>query len=161
MVDEGSFRPDLFFRLNVVPIAIPPLRERKDDITLQAKYFFEKFTLRHGKMIESIPDEIITAFLAYSWPGNTRELENIMERLVLLSEDNILDPVNLPHEIGVGRPREASEGFKDRVEDAASAAEKHLIREALEEAGGNRTRAAEMLEISRRTLYKKMKDYNL
>jgi DNA-binding NtrC family response regulator len=161
MVDEGSFRPDLFYRLNVVPISIPPLRERRDDIPLQAKHFLEKFALRHGKMIESITDDMIAAFLAYSWPGNTRELENVIERLVLLSEDGILDPHHLPAEIVSGGPPGPAEDFKGRVGDAASSAEKHLIREALEKAGGNRTRAAEVLKISRRTLYKKMKNYNL
>jgi DNA-binding NtrC family response regulator len=161
MVDEGSFRPDLFYRLNVVPISIPPLRERKDDIPLQASYFLEKFTHRYRKMIKSIPDEIISSFLAYNWPGNTRELENAVERLVLLSEGDLIDPSNLPPEIHFGKPGDPAEGFKGKVEDAASATEKILIREALEKAGGNRTRAAEMLGISRRTLYKKMKDYDL
>ncbi len=161
MVDEGSFRPDLFYRLNVVPISIPPLRERKDDIPLQAKHFLEKFALRYGKAIESIPDEIITAFLAYSWPGNTRELENVMERLMLLADGPALDLTNMPAEIVTDGLPEPAEDFKGRVEDAASATEKHLIREALEKAAGNRTRAADNLGISRRTLYKKMKEYNL
>jgi len=161
MVNEGSFRPDLFYRLNVVPISIPPLRERKDDIPLQAKHFLEKFALRYEKMIESIPDEIITAFLAYSWPGNTRELENAMERLVLLSDGPVLDSANMPAEIVTDGLPEPAEDFKGRVGDAASAAEKHLIREALEKAAGNRTRAAEILGISRRTLYKKIKEYDL
>ena len=161
MVDEGSFRPDLFYRLNVVPISIPPLRERKDDIPLQAKHFLEKFTLRYEKKIESIPDEIITAFMAHSWPGNTRELENVMERLILLSDGPDLDPVNIPAEIVTDGLPEPAEDFKGRVGDAASAAEKHLIRGALEKAGGNRTRAAEALGISRRTLYKKMNEYGL
>jgi DNA-binding NtrC family response regulator len=161
MVDEGSFRPDLFYRLNVVPISIPPLRERKDDIPLQAKHFLEKFALRYGKGIESIPDEIITAFLAYNWPGNTRELENVMERLMLLADGPALDLTNMPAEIVTDGLPEPAEDFKGRVEDAASATEKHLIREALEKAAGNRTRAADNLGISRRTLYKKMKEYNL
>ena len=161
MVNEGSFRPDLFYRLNVVPISIPPLRERKDDIPLQAKHFLEKFALRYGKMIESIPDEIITAFLAYSWPGNTRELENTMERLVLLSDGPVLDFTNMPAEIVTDGLPEPAEDFKGRVGNATSAAEKHLIHEALEKAAGNRTRAADILGISRRTLYKKMKEYNL
>lgn len=161
MVDEGSFRPDLFYRLNVVPISIPPLRERKDDIPLQAKHFLEKFALRYGKMIESIPNEMITAFLTYSWPGNTRELENAMERLVLLSDGPVLDFTNMPAEIVTDGLPEPAEDFKGRVGNATSAAEKHLIREALEKAAGNRTRAADILGISRRTLYKKMKEYNL
>ncbi len=162
MVDEGSFRPDLFYRLNVVPISIPPLRERKDDIPLQAYYFLEKFALRHGKNIESIPDEIITAFLAYNWPGNTRELENAVERLVLLSEEGVLDPVNLPQEISIHESTVSSEGeFREQVDSATSAAEKRLIIGALKKTDGNRTRAAELLGVSRRTLYKKMKDYDL
>ena len=161
MVGEGSFRADLYYRLNVVPISIPPLRERKDDIPLQAKHFLEKFALRYGKTIESIPNEIITAFLAYRWPGNTRELENVVERLVLLSEDGIFDHINLPPEIRPDRSDEPAEDFKGRVEDAASATERLLIKEALEKSGGNRTQAAETLGISRRTLYKKMKNYGL
>ncbi len=161
MVDEGSFRSDLFYRLNVVPITIPPLTERRDDIPLQAKHFFEKFTLRYGKMIESIPDEIMAAFLNYSWPGNTRELENVIERLVLLSDGPVLSLANMPAEIVREGLPEPADDFKGRVESAASTTEKLLIKEALEEARGNRTRAAEALGISRRTLYKKMKDYRL
>ena len=161
MVEEGGFRADLFYRLNVVPIFIPPLRDRKDDISRQALHFLEKFSGRHGRDIHRIPDNVMASFLGYDWPGNTRELENVMERLVLLSEDNTLDSTSLPPELGPVRTVETAEGFKGKVEDAAHATEKLLIKKALVKSGGNRTRAAESLGISRRTLYKKMKDYRL
>ena len=162
MVDEGSFRPDLFYRLNVVPIVIPPLRERKDDIALQVEHFLKRFSSRYSKKIDTMPEEIMAAFIAYDWPGNTRELENVVERLVLLSEGNTLDPGNLPPEIS-NRKNTVSSGrdFRDQVEGATSATEKRLVIWALKNAEGNRTRAAELLGISRRTLYKKMKDYEL
>ena len=161
MVEKDRFRADLFFRLNVVPVFIPPLRDRKEDISGQALHFLQKFCARHGKDIHTIPDNVMSAFLGYDWPGNTRELENVMERLVLLSEGNTLDAANLLPEIGPVRTVETAEGFKGKVEGAAHATEKLLIAEGLEKSGGNRTRAAEILGISRRTLYKKMKDYGL
>jgi two-component system response regulator AtoC len=161
MVDDGSFRRDLFYRLNVVPVSIPPLRERKDDIALQAEHFLKRFSSRYDKKIDNVPDGIMDAFVAYNWPGNTRELENVVERLVVLSESGILDPHHLPGEIASDSPSGPAEDFKGHVGEAASATEKRLVSWALKKTGGNRTRAAELLGISRRTLYKKIKDYGL
>jgi DNA-binding NtrC family response regulator len=161
MVDEGSFRPDLFYRLNVVPIFIPPLRDRPDDIILQAEHFFQKFNSRYGKGFGPVSDEIMAAFAAYNWPGNTRELENVIERLVLLSEGGTLEYRHLPAEIAADTSPDTAEDLKGRVGGAASATEKRLVSWALKNAEGNRTRAAELLGISRRTLYKKMKTYGL
>jgi DNA-binding NtrC family response regulator len=165
LVEKGSFRSDLFFRLNVVPIIIPPLRERRDDIAQQADHFLERFRSAHGKPVDSIPPDIMAAFEGYSWPGNTRELENVLERLVLLSEDGMLNPGDLPPAILDAAIKERSDGLtgplKKSVEDVARITEKTLIKDALEKTGGNRTRAAELLGISRRTLFKKMKEYEL
>ncbi|UCG39766.1 MAG: sigma-54-dependent Fis family transcriptional regulator [bacterium] len=161
MVKSGDFRADLYFRLHVIPIAIPPLRERRDDIPSQADHFMKRFASRYGKKIRAIPPGIMAAFLAYDWPGNTRELENVIERLVLLSEKGELSLQDLPVEVrGVARAGHDAD-FRDRVDNVARSAEKRLITKALEQTGQNRTRAAEILGISRRTLQKKIKEYGL
>ena len=161
LVDEGKFRSDLFYRLNVVPISIPPLRERKDDIALQADHFLDKFRSSHGKQVDAIGPDIMAAFQGYNWPGNTRELENVIERLVLMSEAGHLDARDLPPAIRDAASEDRTGDLRESVEDVARVTEKRLIVQALEQSGGNRTRAAKTLGISRRTLYKKMKEYGL
>ena len=160
-VASGNFRSDFYYRLNVVPVHIPPLRDRKDDIIQQASYFLMNFSKKHGKAFAEIPTEIMTAFFSYDWPGNVRELENVIERLVLLSEGSTLSTEFLPPELLVWEvPREAT-GLKDVVGDVSKAAEKQLIMDALDKTDQNRTRAADLLGISRRTLQKKIKEYDL
>jgi len=161
MVSLGKFRADLYFRLDVIPISIPSIRERKEDIILQADYFLRKFSSRYARGIESIPPEIRTAFLNYDWPGNTRELENVVERLVLMSEGDTLDVGDLPSKI---RSVDKGDRFPDSpgdLNDATRSAEKRLIIEILEKTNSNRTKAAEILGISRRTLYTKIKEHGL
>jgi DNA-binding NtrC family response regulator len=156
-VKSGRFRSDLFYRLNVVPIHVPPLRERREDILLQAEYLLGKFRKKHRKGALSLAPETESALLAHDWPGNTREMENVLERMVLLTEGTVLRPERLPPELRGAGTGPAPATMKGKVGEVQRVAEKRLIVEALEKAGGNRTRAAQALGISRRTLQNKLK----
>ena len=193
-VAKGKFREDLYYRLNVIHIHMPPLRERKDDIPLLAEHFLAKFRHAPNAIPTSITEEALSKLVDYDWPGNVRELENAIERAVVLARGN---PITVEH-LPFGDRREARDrarladrrsrleeeseaelneaaaaeeagvpaaenghaeagSFKDRV----AALEKQLIKEALDRAGGNRTKAAEDLGIYRRLLYAKIKEYGL
>ncbi|UCF30244.1 MAG: sigma-54-dependent Fis family transcriptional regulator [bacterium] len=160
-VASGEFRSDLYYRLNVVPIHIPPLRDRKDDIIQQSEYFLMKFSAKHGRKYPEIPTDIMTAFFNYDWPGNVRELENVIERLVLMSEGPTLESTFLPQEISGPESVQETAGLRDVVGGVSRATERQMIMDALGKTGQNRTRAADLLGISRRTLQKKIKEYGL
>ncbi len=161
-IEEGRFRSDLYYRLNVVPIHVPPLRSRIEDMDLQINYFLEKFGEKHGRPNVSLAPEVMAAFAAYQWPGNVRELENIVERMILLSEGDVLGPELLPAEIGQTEQVTSDSGsLTDTVDGLAAATEKQMIMNALEKTGNNRTKAAELLGVSRRTLQNKIKKYEL
>jgi len=161
-IKEGRFRSDLFYRLNVVPIHVPPLRERIEDMDIQTRYFLGKFAARHDRQDISLSPEVIAAFAAYQWPGNVRELENVVERMVLFSESDILGPELLPPEMRLWEQPVSDRGvLLETVEGLSSAAEKQMIADALEKTGSNRTRAAQLLGISRRTIQKKIIKYGL
>jgi DNA-binding NtrC family response regulator len=160
-VKAGKFRADLFYRLNVVPIHIPPLRERKEDIIPLLGYFLKKFAARHGKQAHTVRPETTAALLRRDWPGNIRELENTVERMVLMSETDSIGPELLPPEMRGTAEKCASITFKERVDDIVCTSEKQMIVEALNKTNQNRTKAAELLGISRRTLQNKIKEYGL
>lgn len=161
-IKADRFRSDLFYRLNVVPIHVPPLRERIEDMDLQARYFLDKFAARHGRQSISLSPEVAAAFAAYQWPGNVRELENVVERMILLSENDVLGPELLPSEMGLSEQPASNRGaLLETVEGLSSAAEKQMIIDALEKTGGNRTSAAQLLGVSRRTIQKKIIKYSL
>jgi DNA-binding NtrC family response regulator len=160
MVDEGEFREDLFYRLDVVNIKLPPLRERIEDIPLLVKQFIDDSARENGKNIESISEEALDVLCSYQWPGNIRELRNCIERMVVLSRSSVLEVDNVPMNIRSGNPNETVPAFKSSSLDIDKN-EKILIMKALEECGGNRTKAADKLGISRRTLHRRLKDYNL
>ncbi len=160
-VQSGKFRSDLFYRLNVVPIHIPPLRERKDDIVSLVDYFLKKLAARHGKQICTVRPETMTALLCHDWPGNVRELENTVERMVLMSETDVIGPDLLPPELHGTAARSRPSAFKDRVDDIVCTSEKQMIVDALNKTNQNRTKAADLLGISRRTLQNKIKEYGL
>jgi transcriptional regulator with PAS, ATPase and Fis domain len=157
---NGLFRSDLFYRLNVVPLCIPPLRERREDIVRLADYFLHRLETRYRRRSQ-IPSEVLNAFSAYDWPGNIRELENVIERMFVLSEGSTLDPGLLPDEIRSGIPPAHSSSFKSQREGVVRSTEKQMIINALNTTDQNRTRAAKALGISRRTLQNKMKEYGL
>ena len=169
-VRAGRFREDLFYRLNVVPIRIPPLRERQDDIELLIDVFVRKFNQKLGRSIAHLHPWVREALRSYSWPGNIRQLENAVERMVLMAEGDRIEVLDLPEEIrgqlpgllssGVSDGLEAGDGgsLKDIVRRQTQSLEKQLIEEALVETSGNVTRAAEKLGLSRKGLQLKMKE---
>ncbi len=165
-VKRGAFREDLYYRLNVIPIRLPPLRERVEDIPLLAEHFLRKFNQRLGKAVQGLTPDALTALVAWRWPGNIRELENLMERSVLLAEGAWLQPSDLP---GLGEARQGEEqpdadldlGLKDYVRVFTARLERARIQQALEQEDGNVTRASRRLGISRKSLQTKMKDYGL
>lgn len=160
MVEEGTFREDLFFRLNVVQITLPPLRERRDDIPLLLNHFLKEFCQENAKQIEGFTPEALDGLIKYLWPGNIRELRNVMERMVVLSRSDKLTLRDLPSEIKDGSAALKTTGPL-RGATSMQDAEKKMIMQALDDHHGNRTRAAEQLGISRRTLHRKLHEFDL
>ncbi len=160
-IHSGDFRSDLFYRLNVVPINIPPLRERKDDLIPLVEYFLKRFAGKHQRQVPLVSPEVMAAFANYDWPGNIRELENALERMILMSETGILGLELLPEEIRGTGPATVSPTLKEKIENVSHIAEKQMIIDALNKTNQNRTKAAELLGISRRTLQNKIKEYSL
>jgi DNA-binding NtrC family response regulator len=155
-VKSSSFREDLYYRLNVIPLTIPPLRERKNDIPLLADYFFKRFCSRNAKAMQRISDQAMDLMVKQPWPGNVRELENTIERGVLIGSGETLLPEHLILEAGVEKtPPQPSLSAGMTVREM----EKELIINTLSEVGDNRTHAAKMLGISIRTLRNKLNEY--
>ena len=163
MVEEGKFRQDLYFRLNVLPIQLPPLRERKDDIPLLLDYFVKKFNEKYRRKVKGFSPEAVKALKQYQWPGNVRELENLVERMVVLSDgEKTITLSDLPVEVLVG---------KDELEEipvaelglikAREEFERRLISKVLELTGGNQSETARILKIHRNTLLQKMEQLGL
>jgi len=159
LIEQGKFREDLFYRLNVVPIHIPPLRERKEDIPALAQHFLKKYNLENNRQIKGISQKVYEMFLEYFWPGNVRELENYIERAVVTAKGKILTPRDFPKELALGRINLPSEEIE--VGSTIYEAERKLILKTLKAQGGNRTKAAEILGISTRTLRNKLHEYGL
>jgi DNA-binding NtrC family response regulator len=160
-VQAGEFRADLFYRLNVMPVRLPPLRERKEDLVTLCAHFLGKFAGKHGRQGMELAPETMARLAGYDWPGNVRELENILERMVLMTESDVLDPELVPPELEASAPPERASSLKETVAGLTRSAERQLITEALEKTGQNRTRAAALLGISRRALQNKIKEYGL
>jgi DNA-binding NtrC family response regulator len=162
-VREGAFRRDLFFRLNVVPIVIPPLRERPEDVEPLAEYFLQKMTTDIRKPARCIHKEALAMLERYSWPGNVRELKNVIERAVILEESPEILPEHLPEELKPGRRAlDLEPGF--RLPPGGidlEQLEMDLIRQALDQTRGNKTRAAELLGLTRDTLRYRIEKYGL
>ncbi|HIE11481.1 MAG TPA: sigma-54-dependent Fis family transcriptional regulator [Kiritimatiellae bacterium] len=161
LVAEKRFREDLYFRLYVVKIHLPPLRERREDIPLLCEHFLRRLSRENHKQIEGLTPEAMDALVAYDWPGNVRELRNAVERMVVLARGPRLGVRDLPPETRqtVSRGQSTSTGSLRNL--TLREAEKRLVVEALKANSGNRTRAAEQLGISRRTLHRKIKEYGL
>jgi DNA-binding NtrC family response regulator len=155
-VKEGKFREDLFYRINVIPLIVPPLRERKDDIPLLAKYFLQKYSSENNKSMTEIADETISLLLKYEWKGNVREFENTIERTVLMGQGKILLPKHLFLE---ETENKGDVKFNIRAGLSVKEMERELIFRTLKEVNGNRTHATKMLGISIRTLRNKLKEY--
>jgi two-component system, NtrC family, response regulator AtoC len=159
-VEAGTFREDLFFRLNVIPIALPPLRERPEDIPALMDHFLTRFTAENGRTIQGFSDEARRRFLDYRWPRNVRELQNAIERAVVLSTDSVLEAEHFTFD-GTIQPsrRVNSHDVSVPVGTTVAEMEKALIGKTLNHCGNNRTKAADMMGISVRTLRNKLREY--
>ncbi len=162
-VEAGRFREDLFYRLNVVPLQVPPLRERPEDIAQLARYFTKRYAHRHQREV-ALTDEVVEALSAQTWPGNVRDLENTIERLVVLADGAVIDTALL-EAVTTVRPAQTSTTPVDQaglsIKKATRSLEQDLIRRALGVTLGNRTHAAKLLEISHRALLYKIKEYGI
>ena len=162
-IKAGSFREDLYYRLNVMPLQMPPLRVRSEDIPLLSQYFVERFNEILGRGIEGITPAAMTRLLQYQWPGNVRELENVIERAMVLAEDSHIGAENLPPELGAETAERSTaallEGYS--LKEAQRRFEEQMIIKALKATGGNRTKASQLLEISHPSLLSKMKTYHI
>lgn len=159
LVDEGQFRSDLYYRLNVVSLHIPPLAERKDDIPLLALHFMERYGRQQGKEIRGISQEMMEILTNYAFPGNVRELENVIERAVTLAAGETLEARDLPEDLKMVRFRaiRPTMGSLPTLEDT----EREYIRWVISQTAGNKTRAAEILGIDRVSLWRKLKKYHM
>ncbi len=159
-IEEGRFREDLYYRLNVIPVHLPPLRKRRDDIPLLLDYFFEKYTSLAKKKIASVSPDAMKILTGYDWPGNVRELENAVERAVILAKQNVIMPEDLPSSIHAMKRRipEPEEDLGDRTLEEL---EKIHILKTLEKQAWNQKKASEILGISTTTLWRKLKAYGI
>ncbi|MEC7984266.1 MAG: sigma 54-interacting transcriptional regulator, partial [Myxococcota bacterium] len=162
-VQEGRFREDLFYRLNVVPIQLPPLRDRTEDIPLLAQHFLQKFSDKFQRKFMGIAPTSLKLLMNYNWPGNIRELENVIERSVLLCDDteNQLLDIRQLNPLPSSNKTNPNMGLKEYIREQTSILERKKIEEALQESEGNVTHAAKALGISRKSLQLKMRDYDL
>jgi len=156
-IERGNFREDLFYRLNVIPFYVPPLRERAEDVPLLADFFLREFTTAYGRKSKELTPEALRVLQDYSWPGNVRELRNLMERIVIMNPQVRIDARHIP--LGPAK-RTAVERSLDgfgSLQEVRAAAEKEYILRKLDETSGNVSRAAELLGLERSNLYRKMK----
>ncbi|HEX4351941.1 MAG TPA: sigma 54-interacting transcriptional regulator, partial [Polyangiales bacterium] len=162
-VQAGRFREDLYYRLNVLQIVVPPLRERVEDVSLLIDHFIARNNEKLGTQIRGIDPRARKMLLSYAWPGNVRELENSIERAVVLAEGDVLMPEDIPERLH--KPEDAVSNViasgELSIKKASRVIEESLIRQALTKTRGNRTAAARLLEISHRALLYKIKDYGL
>lgn len=166
MVKEETFREDLFYRLNVVPVVIPPLRERKEDIPVLVKHFIKKYSVEANKIITEIKNDALEVLQEYSWPGNIRELENVIERAVVMSDSDFLSIKDLPENIinNIGNLEELnkpSANQNNNLTDLIEKYERGLIQDALNKSENNISKASKILGIKRTTLRYKMDKYDL
>jgi two-component system nitrogen regulation response regulator NtrX len=156
-IERGNFREDLFYRLNVIPFHVPPLRDRREDIPLLADYFLREFTTAYGRKSKELTPEAYHVLAGYYWPGNVRELRNLMERIVIMNPQVRVDARHIPLNLNRrGAAQPPPESFAS-LQEVRESAERDYILKKLEETGGNVSRAAELLGLERSNLYRKMK----
>ena len=160
-VDEGKFRADLYYRLAVVTLALPPLRERGTDLDRLVEHFVARYAREHGKPIRGIAEDVFHILRAHPWPGNVRQLRNVMERAVVMSSGDVLVPQHLPADVVQLQASPIHEPLEDGPLCTLEEMERRYIRRALRETGGNLTIAAERLGIHRNTLRRKIAEYGL
>ena len=164
-IAEGRFREDLFYRLNVVRLEVPPLRKRREDIPLLVDHFLSCFRTSLGKNVRRVSDEALDLLVGYAWPGNVRELENLIERAMILTDGDVIEASALPPVVVSPATALAAEDTRPNEDFALKRArqdfEAQFIRKALAKTGGNRTHAAKLLDISHRALLYKIKEYGI
>jgi Nif-specific regulatory protein len=158
-VEEGSFRGDLYYRLNVFPIYMPPLRERRTDILLLANFFLEKYVRENGKDIRRLSTPAIDMLNQYHWPGNVRELENCIERAILLCEGNVIHSYHLPPTLQTGE--ESDTVPSQSLEEGVAKLEREMLIDALKNARGNMAKAAELIKLTERKFAYKAKKFGV
>ncbi len=158
-IAAGKFREDLFYRLNVIPVYLPPLDDRKEDIPVLVQHFIEKYNEENHKSVKGIDPSTLKLFMRYNWPGNVRELENLVERAVVTTKKDYLDEDDFPTELAIGQIGESLAGLQ--VPMKLEEGNKYLILKTLEKFNGNKTRAAEALGISTRTIRNKLSEYQI
>ena len=155
-IESGNFREDLFYRLNVIPFFVPPLRDRREDIPLLADHFLREFTTAYGRKPKELTDEAYQVLKEHHWPGNVRELKNLIERIVILNPQVSVDARHIPLQAVRRQPDRPLDRF-GRLQEVREAAEREYLLKKLEETNGNVTRTAELLGLERSNLYRKMK----
>ena len=160
-VAAGRFRQDLYYRINVIRVELPPLRERRDDIPKLAQQFLQRSVAQTGKRVDGFSPRALAMLKQYAWPGNIRELQNAVERAVLLGQNPQIEPEDLPHDLGNPAPQVPSAARGRTLKEALEEPERQLIAQALRQHRGNRNQTALQLGINRTTLYKKMKRLGL
>lgn len=159
-IQAGQFREDLYYRLNVIPIYLPPLEERKEDVPLLVEHFIQKYNEANGKSVKGVTSEALRTFMKYHWPGNVRELENLIERAVVTAKSEYLDEDDFPAELALGKLAtngDAALNFPMTLEEGS----KFLILKTLEKYNGNKTKAAEALGVTARTIRNKLAEYEI
>src|SRR5713101_3818318 len=160
-VAKGELRQDLYFRLNVFHIHLPPLREHKEDLPLMVEHLLRDINSKHGKQVRNVSAEVMDVFMSYTWPGNVRELRNILERAAIVCDRDLIGRAHLPADFGRTQAGSASElsSIRFPIGTTVDAAERELILQTLSATSNNKTRAAELLGISLKTLHNKLKEY--
>jgi DNA-binding NtrC family response regulator len=168
MISDGTFREDLFYRLNVFPISMPPLRERLDDIPLLAEYFLKKHQLPGRPPVTGISPSVIHEMMNYDWKGNVRELENLMKRAIIKTEGSTVIELDIPNRSGASPSEELRESptttpihYKKYLDQVLRDAEQKFLLRALKESKGNLNQAARMMEVDRKTIYRKIEEYDI
>jgi transcriptional regulator with PAS, ATPase and Fis domain len=161
MVGQGRFRADLYYRLNVIPISLPPLRQRREDIPLLAHHFADKFSAQAGKQTPEFYTEFMNGLVRHEWPGNIRELSNFIQRVITLSDSNVIDASWLSPEFLHACPSPGPTVVKVIPGNSLREVERSLLERTLEATDGNRTHAAEMLGVSLRTIRNRIREYGL
>ena len=163
-IQKGSFREDLYYRLNVIPFHIPPLRERREDINMFTEYYLQEFERETTKGKKEVTKDAVALIERYNWPGNVRELKNLIERLVIMTPSDIITPADLPSYIttdAVEEIQQITSQAKDTLKEARKDFEREFILKKLEEFGGNIAKTADAIGIERSHLYRKIKDYGI
>jgi two-component system response regulator HydG len=160
-IQQGRFREDLYYRLNVVTLEVPPLRERREDISLLADFFLKQYAQKNRRLVKGFTPRAMDLLMRHAWPGNVRELENVVERAVIMGRSDMISELELPDAVRALEEKDGEDVIDLIPGRSLKEMEREMIIRTLEEAGGNRTRTAEILGISRRTLQLKLKDYGI